>query len=142
MADSRVPFRFQQGGTLYGPDLDDIAGSVLEEQLLAAAESGSGTRYATAAAWREAWAKEMDESPDLCGFEVWSVFEDPSPGPVFKMIYFPDSDSGMLFVAGSATSAGLVLWPEGFRQKHTTPLADAAALDESYKEARRKMYAH
>jgi hypothetical protein len=134
-----MAYRFQQSGALYGDDLDEIEGSLLEEQFLAAAESGSGTRYANAAAWRDACAQEMDESPDVCGFEIWDVFDDPAPAPVFKMIYFPDSDSGMLFVASSATSAGLVLWPEGFRQKHTTPLADAAALDEGYQAARRKM---
>ena len=136
-----MSFRFALAGTFYGPDLDDLADYVLEEQFLAAEESGSGKRYATAAAWRDAWAEEMKQSPEVCGFERWKVYDDPSPSPVFEMIYFPDADCGMLFVADSATSAGLVLWPDGFRQKHTTPLADAAALDEAYRAARHKMYA-
>jgi hypothetical protein len=52
--------------------------------------------------------------------------------PRFTLIYFGASDSGTLFYAGTADYAGLALWPEGFRQKHVAPAADADALTTAF----------
>jgi len=126
-----MALRFLSRGNCYGDDLDEI-GSPLREQFLVAARDGSGREFSTPLEWREVCAAEMKEGTDLQGIEIWDAYDDDAADARFRLIYFPASDSGTLFHAGTARFAGLALWPDGFKQKHCEPATDVAALNNAW----------
>ncbi|CAN5439178.1 hypothetical protein BH09MYX1_BH09MYX1_29730 [soil metagenome] len=111
-----MPYRFEHAGSFFGPESEDAMSALIKSQLLAVLVDG-GESATSMRGWCEKVAADLDQSPDLAGFELWNVFENDSPEPRFTLLYFGDSDSGLLLHAGTAKSAGLALWPEGFKPK-------------------------
>ena len=86
------------------------------------------------AAWCEQVGEELGQGPELAGFELWDVFEADASAPRFTLLYFGDSDSGLLFHAGTTNHVGLALWPEGFKPKPEDRVVegiDVAALSKA-----------
>jgi hypothetical protein len=111
-----VTYRFEHAGAFFGPDADAAMSDLVRHQFLAVMADG-GESATSMREWCEQVAVEMSQSPDLAGFELWDVFEDDAQPARFTLFYFPDSDSGLLFHAGTANPVGLALWPEGFKPK-------------------------
>jgi len=102
--------------TCASDEVDDIDPLLMQQLLAAIASANSDLK-----SWQS----------DHIGFEVWDVRDNGMSR--FRLIFFPDSDSGMLFHHGTADSAGLVLWPHGFEQKGGVPAIDADVLTAAYK---------
>ena len=122
-------YKFEQAGSAFGADLDDDAIDELTSRQIAAAARMDGVE--TASQYREAWAKQTSFSPDVIGVELWTVREGDTPR--FTLVYFPDTDGGVLLHAGTAKSAGLMLWQHGFEPiADETPAADPKVLTKAY----------
>lgn len=125
-------YRFELKNSTYGLEDCEALEGLDRVQLVAAAHNGGGVEGTTPRDFVEHWAEELGDSPDTIGFETYEVFEDDDKEPRFGLLYFPWSDSGTLFHAGTADFANLALWPEGFRPKHGEPAADADALTDAF----------
>lgn len=111
-----MAYRFVHAGAFFGPEAEDDMDALTLAQLLAVV-ADSGETATSMREWCEQVAAQLDQSPDLSGFERWKVFEDDAKEPRFTLLYFGDSDSGLLFHAGTANPVGLALWPDGFKPK-------------------------
>lgn len=109
-----MSFRFVRAGAFFGPEAGDAMSPLVRAQLRAMLADG-GEGATSMRTWCEHWATELDQSAGLFGVEVWDVLEGDAREPRFTLLYNPDSDSGLLFHAGTADPVGLALWPEGFR---------------------------
>lgn len=111
-----VKYRFVLAGAFFGPDSEDEMSALVRSQFLAML-ADSGERATSMREWCELSATELEQSPDLCGVEVWDVFEGDAVEARLTLLYYPDADSGLLFHAGTAKPTGVALWPEGFKPK-------------------------
>ena len=109
-------YRFAQDGAFFGPESEEDMSAITRSQFLAVL-ADSQINASSMREYCELVAEELDQSPELAGFETWDVFEGDAPSPRFTLLYFGDSDSGLLFHAGTANPVGLALWPEGFKPK-------------------------
>jgi hypothetical protein len=127
-------YRFEHAGAFFGPHAEDAMTALTRGQFLAVLADG-GESATSMRAWCAEVAEQLDQSPDLAGFELWNVFENDATEPRFTLLYFGDSDSGLLFHAGTTEPVGLALWPEGFWPKPedaVVPGVDAAALSAAF----------
>lgn len=123
-----MPYRFVHAGAYFGPDSEGAMSDLARSQLLAVL-ADSGESATSMREWCELVAAELDQSPDLAGFELWDVFEGDASAPRFTLLYFPDSDSGLLFHARTANPVGLALWPEGFKPKPDDTILEGIDVD-------------
>jgi hypothetical protein len=137
-------FRFVLAASAFGPEGIEDLGELWMQRLAVVAKRDFGAEHAaTPEAWCQSWAKQLRESPDLIGFEIYDVLEDTpegQPSTRFKLIYMPWSDSGTLFFADGAAEAGLALWPDGFRPVRGIQLAsglDAESLTRAFQKRQR-----
>jgi hypothetical protein len=133
-----MAYEFQCAGSAFGADLDDLE-DLASAQIVAAAAVAHGIECTTPAEFRDAYAARQDEDPGMIGVDVWHAFPDGSDSARFTLIYFPYVDGGVLFHAGSANTAGLMLWQHGFEPLDgATPAVDPAVLTKDYFAARRR----
>lgn len=131
-----MAYRFVQTGSFFGSDAESEMSALLRAQFFAMLED-SGETATSMREWCEQVGRELDQDPSLAGFETWDGFEDDVEAPRFTLLYFGDSDSGLLFHAGTARAFGLALWPEGFKPKPEDAVitgVDVSALTTAWEE--------
>jgi hypothetical protein len=123
-----VAVRFELVHTAFGSGIAATLGEVGVAQLLVCAAQDECDSVAS---WCAHWAGQLDDDPELIGVEIWRVLIDGAPR--FDLLYTPWADAGTLFVAGTATETGLVLWPDGFKpHDRPVPAIDAGALTAAF----------
>lgn len=124
----KVALRFELVTTVCGPsEIDAFGGTLGRARIAAIAEHDFGTAC-TARDWCARWAEQLGGGAEVVDIEVWEVFAGDEPR--YTLYYTPWSDSGTVFVAGTARVADLALWPEGFRGG-----AEAEALTKAFRAA-------
>ena len=121
-------YQFHLVASVCGPaEIDAFGGKLGHARIAAIARQDFGRACTSARAWCEKWAEQLGNGPETIAVEAYDV----SAGGKrrFTLYYTPWSDSGTLFIAGSARTAEFQLWPDGFRPEG----AEAAALSEGFR---------
>ena len=87
-------------------DIDALTG-VRRDQFLTAAKKEFDGDYKAPSDYFKNLAEELDEEADDQYVELWAITKEGKDKAVYEMWYFPASDNGAIFGAGTAKTVGV-----------------------------------